>query len=64
MFKSIETVRKSTFKPTTNENLVIFVMKKIGIKYRKIKGGLYLAKYNSSFKFCLNNIMKSNNIFY
>ena len=37
MFKSIETVRELTFKPTTNENLVIFVVAKIDIKYRKIK---------------------------
>ena len=48
MLKSIETVREITFKPKAKENLVIFVVSKIDIKYRKIKDGLYLAKYNSS----------------
>ena len=50
--KNLETVRERerelTFKPQAKENLVIFVVAKIDIKYRKIKDGLYLAKYNSS----------------
>ena len=41
MLKSIETVRERerelTFKPQARENLVIFVVAKIDIKYRKIK---------------------------
>ena len=43
-----ERERELTFKPQAKENLVIFVVSKIDIKYRKIKDGLYLAKYNSS----------------
>ena len=52
--QNLETVRERererelTFKPQAKENLVIFVVSKIDIKYRKIKDGLYLAKYNSS----------------
>ena len=43
-----ERERELTFKPQAKENLIIFVVVKIDIKYRKIKDGLYLAKYNSS----------------
>ena len=37
--------RELTFKPQAKENLVIFVVSKIDIKYRKIKDELYLRKY-------------------
>ena len=43
-----ERERELNFKPTTKENLVLFVILKKYIKYRKIKDGLYLTKYNSS----------------
>ena len=43
-----ERERELTFKPTTKENLVLFVVSKLYIKYKKIKDGLYLKKYNSS----------------
>ena len=52
--KNLETVRERererelTFKPTTKENLVLFVVDKLYIKYRNFKDGLYLKKYNSS----------------
>ena len=43
-----ERERELNFKPTTKENLVLFVILKKYIKYRKIKDGLYFTKYNSS----------------
>ena len=43
-----EREREFDFKPTTKENLVLFVAPKLYIKYRNLKGGLYLTKYNSS----------------
>ena len=43
-----ERERELTFKPQAKENLVLFFVSKIYIKYRKIKDGLYLTKYNSS----------------
>ena len=52
MIKSIEKVRERerelAFKPQAKENLDLFAMSKIDIKYRKMKDGLYLKKYNSS----------------
>ena len=43
-----ERERELVFKPITKENLVLFVVKKLYIKYRNLKDGLYLKKYNSS----------------
>ena len=40
-----ERERELTFKPQAKENLIIFVVSKIDIKYRKIKDELYLRKY-------------------
>lgn len=52
MLESTEIVRERerelVFKPTTKENLVLFVVPKLYIKYRNLKDGLYLKKYNSS----------------
>ena len=36
------------FKPMLKENLGLFVVLKLYIKYRNLKDGLYLKKYNSS----------------
>ena len=43
-----ERERELVFKPTTKKNLVLFVVAKLYIKYRNLKDGLYLKKYNSS----------------
>ena len=54
MFESVETVRERererelTFKPTTKENLVLFVVSKLYIKYQNRKDGLCLKRHNSS----------------
>ena len=44
MLESIEIVRERerelVFKPTTKENLVLFVVSKLYIKYQKLKDGL------------------------
>ena len=55
MLKTIETVRERererelVFKPTTKENLVLFVVSKLYIKYQKLKDGLCKKIHNSSF---------------
>ena len=48
--QKLETVREREliFKPTTKENLVLFAVQKLYIKYRNLKDGLCLRKYNSS----------------
>ena len=43
-----ESARALVFKPIAKENLVLFVIQKLYIKYRNLKDGLYLKKYNSS----------------
>ena len=52
MHESIEIVREREreldFKPTFGPNWTLFVVQKLYIKYRNLKDGLYLAKYNSS----------------
>ena len=40
--------RELEFKPTFELKLVLFVIQKLYIKYRNLKDGLYLKKYNSS----------------
>jgi len=47
-----ERERESTFKLTTKENLVLFVVRKLYIKYQNRKDGLCKKKmHNSSFFF-------------
>ena len=48
MLESTEIVREIVFKPTFGLKLVLFVVDKLYIKYRNLKDGLYLKKYNSS----------------
>ena len=48
--------KKLHFNTQPKENLVLFVMTEIDIKYRKIKDGLYLTKYNSSLNFIYKEI--------
>ena len=43
-----ERERELVFKPQAKENLVLFAMTKLCIKYKKRKDELYLKKYNSS----------------
>ena len=43
-----ERERELDFKPTAKENLVLFIVPKLYIRYRNLKDGLYLKKYNSS----------------
>ena len=43
-----ERERELRFKPTTNENLVLFVVPKLYIKYQNLKDGLCLKRYDSS----------------
>ena len=43
-----ERERELAFKPQAKENLVLFAMTKLCIKYKKRKDELYLKKYNSS----------------
>ena len=50
MLENTEIVRerKLTFKPTTKENLVLFVMTKLYIIYQNRKDGLCLKRHDSS----------------
>ena len=43
-----ERERELTFKPTTKENLVLFVILKLYIKYQNRKDGLCLKRHDSS----------------
>ena len=39
--QKLEIVREINFKPTTKENLVLFVVQKLYIEYQNLKDGLY-----------------------
>ena len=43
-----ERERELVFKPIFALNVVLFAVQKLYIKYRNLKDGLYLKKYNSS----------------
>ena len=46
--QKLEIVREIISKPTTKENLVVFVVLKLYIKYQNKKDGLCLKKHDSS----------------
>ena len=46
--QKLEIVREIISKPTTKENLVVFVVLKLYIKYQNKKDGLCLKRHDSS----------------
>ena len=46
--QKLEIVREIISKPTTKENLVVFVVLKLYIKYQNRKDGLCLKRHDSS----------------